>query len=302
MKLVSISVANFRSITKAPKIRIGRSTTLVGPNNEGKSNILFALTTAMKVLTDPRMALFRDDRRIPLRILETWYSWERDYPIHLQAKNENGESIITVEFELSKDEITAFKKEIRSSLNGTLPIKIILGRNRAPKVVVAKPGKGNAALSRKSAQIADFVSSRLDFEYIPAVRTAMSSEEIVRGLIERELQTLDDDPAFQEALAKVTALQDPILKQLSESIKGTLVKFLPDVKGVDVTIRSSDRTRALRANCEIFVDDGRRTSLGSPNRCVAEFIGREDGMRLLTYRGTPLRSELPRCESRKRGD
>ncbi len=41
---------------------------------------------------------------------------------------------------------------------------------------------------------------------------------------------------------------------------------------------------------------------GSPNRCVAEFIGREDGMRLLTYRGTPLRSELPRCESRKRGD
>jgi hypothetical protein len=50
MELVSFSVQNYRSITKANRIEIGRSTVLVGPNNEGKSNVLRALVTAMEVL------------------------------------------------------------------------------------------------------------------------------------------------------------------------------------------------------------------------------------------------------------
>jgi putative ATP-dependent endonuclease of OLD family len=51
MRLVSFSVQNYRSITKANKIKVGQSTVIVGPNNEGKSNVLRALVTAMKVIT-----------------------------------------------------------------------------------------------------------------------------------------------------------------------------------------------------------------------------------------------------------
>lgn len=39
MKLVSFSVTNYRSITKAHKISLGQYTVLLGKNNEGKSNI-----------------------------------------------------------------------------------------------------------------------------------------------------------------------------------------------------------------------------------------------------------------------
>ncbi len=52
MKLVSFSVNNYRSITKAYRLPIRQSTVLLGPNNEGKSNILKALVTGLEVLSD----------------------------------------------------------------------------------------------------------------------------------------------------------------------------------------------------------------------------------------------------------
>ena len=58
MRLLSFSVVNFRSITNARKIQTNNMTVLVGKNNEGKSNILKALTLAMDILkmysSDPR--------------------------------------------------------------------------------------------------------------------------------------------------------------------------------------------------------------------------------------------------------
>ena len=38
MQLVAFSVTNYRSITRAYKLPLRRSTALIGPNNEGKSN------------------------------------------------------------------------------------------------------------------------------------------------------------------------------------------------------------------------------------------------------------------------
>ncbi|MBK8686880.1 MAG: AAA family ATPase [Betaproteobacteria bacterium] len=46
MELVSFSVSNYRSITSAYKLPIRSPTVLIGPNNEGKSNILRALVTS----------------------------------------------------------------------------------------------------------------------------------------------------------------------------------------------------------------------------------------------------------------
>ena len=47
MQLVSFSVTNYRSITAAYKLSVRQSTVLIGPNNEGKSNVLRALVTAL---------------------------------------------------------------------------------------------------------------------------------------------------------------------------------------------------------------------------------------------------------------
>src|SRR4051812_10024510 len=50
MKLVSFAVKNYRSITGTSKLHIREGiTTLIGPNNEGKSNVLRAMVTALQI-------------------------------------------------------------------------------------------------------------------------------------------------------------------------------------------------------------------------------------------------------------
>lgn len=51
MRLVSFALSNFRSITRTERLSLDSFTVLVGPNNEGKSNILLGLVSGMKLLS-----------------------------------------------------------------------------------------------------------------------------------------------------------------------------------------------------------------------------------------------------------
>jgi putative ATP-dependent endonuclease of the OLD family len=260
MRLISITVEKYRSIVKAHKIRIGDSTGLVGPNSEGKSNILRALVTAMRILTRPPMMMTVHGGRITKGVSRSAFNWDVDFPLHLQEKQTNGQSIIILEFELADDELSDFQSAVGSRLSGTLPLKIALGRNDFT-VQVYKQGPGSKTLSEKSDRIADFVSKRLDFQHIPAIRTARSAEEIVEQMVELELRKLESDPDYLAALQRIAKIQQPLLNQLSESIKSTLVNFLPAVKDVRVQIPTEERFRAMRRSCRIIVDDGTATLL-----------------------------------------
>ena len=125
MRLVSFTVEKYRSITNAKKIGIDKSVTLVGPNNEGKSNLLRALVAAMNILT-----------------------------------------------------------------KGHRPVFLLKGK---ATVKVHKKGKGATTLSKKSKKIALFIARRLDFEQIPAVRTADAAQQIVNTLVEKELSQLEEN-------------------------------------------------------------------------------------------------------------
>lgn len=263
MELVHFTVQNYRSITKAYKLPIDRSTILVGPNNEGKSNILKALVAAMRVLTEgTREGTAGRGRRsygvlLPSRSI---YDWDQDFPVEQQKQKPSGESILIPEFLLDEEEINDFQQEIKSNLNGTLPLRIALGP-RSVNVTVSKKGRGAKTLSEKSDRIAAFVAKHLDFDYIPAVRTAASAERIVDALVERELQVIESDPEYAAALNRITELQQPILNRLSSSIQQTLVQFLPDIVEVKVQISEAGRSRALRRSTDIIVDDGTPTGL-----------------------------------------
>ena len=125
MKLVSFSVTNYRSITKAYKLPIRQSTILIGPNNEGKSNILRALVTALELLR--KLGQFKMMRgRFPQFIVRDSYEWVKDFPVTLQVKNPEGESTFNLEFELTDAEVDQFTEEVKSSLNGTLPVQLTL--------------------------------------------------------------------------------------------------------------------------------------------------------------------------------
>ena len=115
MRLVQFSVTNFRSIRKAEKLPIGDFTVLLGPNNEGKSNILQAMALGMRVLGRSRRPertrvrpLFRGGMVAEDRLGA--FNWERDYPLELQDTAPDGRTSMRFDFELTSDEMDEFRE------------------------------------------------------------------------------------------------------------------------------------------------------------------------------------------------
>jgi predicted ATPase len=260
MKLVSFSVKNFRSITAAYRLPIRQATVLIGPNNEGKSNILRALVTALEILQSLGGRRISRGRLHAYHESRETYFWPHDFPISLQEVRPDGESFFNLDFLLSDTEVNEFYEEVGSTLNGTLPIQLSLGR-KEPGFRVMKRGRGGPALSKKAELIANFVAKKININYIPAIRTADAAQEIVTRMVDRELSAVEEDDVFQQAIAEVAKLQQPILDQISEGIRETLKEFLPNVQHVRVQIPREARFRALRRSCEIIVDDGTPTTL-----------------------------------------
>lgn len=260
MRLASFSVTNYRSLTTAHKLPLSDATILLGQNNEGKSNLLAALAAAMAVVSQlAQRKLVQGRLRIPYRSTD-FYEWERDFPISLQEKYPGGESVFRLEFKLSDQERDAFRREVSSSLNENLPIEIRLGR-ADPAFKVLKKGPGSIALNKKAQLIADFVGKRVEFTYIPAVRTATAAIDVVRDMVERELRLLERDDSYRKLVRDLADAQKPTLKAISKRIGTALKDFLPQIKSVDVRLSEDSRYRALRRAIDIVVDDGTATSL-----------------------------------------
>jgi len=260
MQLVSFTVTNYRSITKAHKLPISNSTALVGPNNEGKSNILKALVTALEVLSHMRTTrVYRGRVRYLQSGLDS-YDWHKDYPISLQAKHPDGESTFNLEFRLSDDEIAEFRQEVKSNLDGTLPIQLTMGR-KDPGFKVLKRGPGGSTLSKKLDPIAKFVGSRIHITYIPAIRTSQEAHNVVASIVDEELATVESDLVYRKAMEEIAQLQKPILDMVSKKIRESLKEFLPNTKAVKVKMNEEARYRAMRRAYEIQVDDGVLTTL-----------------------------------------
>lgn len=260
MQLVSFSVTNYRSITHAYRLPIRQCTMLVGPNNEGKSNILKALVTALGFLGAlDRFRLHRGRLRMLNREVGG-YNWAKDFPISLQSRHPDWESVFRLEFKLSEAEVGEFENEVNSYLNGTLPIELSFGKND-PGFKVMKKGPGGPALSKKAGEIASFIAKRVNLTYIPAVRTSEEANNVVATIIDRELAKIETQKAYQDAMAEVAKLQTPVLESISEKIRETLKVFLPNVQGVKFNILDESRFRGLRREYEIIVDDGTATPL-----------------------------------------
>jgi len=189
------------------------------------------------------------------------YLWQRDFPIQLQDRRAGTQTILKLEFLLDDDECRQFKEEIGSSINGSLPLEIKIGKDQEPQIRLVKSGKNTTALAAKSAQIARFVANRIHFNYIPAVRTDNTTIELIGGLLSQELRSLESDERYLKALATITALQQPILDELAMRVHGPLKEFLPSIKAVKLEISESSRRYSLRRDVNVVIDDGTPTLL-----------------------------------------
>jgi putative ATP-dependent endonuclease of OLD family len=189
MRLVEVTVKNYRSIGSQTKFDVEDLTTLVGPNNEGKTNLLRALGLGMHLIerwstlpssvkTDGELSgaaatyFLRSFRGAPAsrRQESMGYSWQDDYPLSKQERRGTHPTVIRLKFRLTEDEIRDFSLATGIGNNGELPIEMSLSRGTASFGVV-KPGRGAAGHKAKAREIASFIAERLTFVLIPAVRT-----------------------------------------------------------------------------------------------------------------------------------
>lgn len=259
MKLSDFSVVNYRSITTARKIKTNNMTVLVGKNNEGKSNILRALTLAMDIMK----IYSKDPRSLQIAVrpyLKNHYSWEKDYPISLQEKNPNGWSSIDLNFELDEQDILAIRSMTGIRLSGCIPVRVSTN-GAAAKIDIPKRGTATFADADNKKKIIEYVCFKIDFNFIPAVRTEYDALRVVDSLIEKSLETLDTNPDYINAMNKIEELQQGILDGISNQIIEPLQEFLPTVRNVQIHIQNERRRIAMRRNTEIIIDDGTPTPI-----------------------------------------
>ena len=192
-----------------------------------------------------------------------------------------------LEFKLDEQEIEAFRRNIRSNLNGILPIVISIDKDSHYEVKVVKRGRGIKALNSKSTAITSYIARRISFNYIPAVRTQKQSLDIIYPLLTDELSVLESNPKYSKALKTISRLEKPILKELSQKVKERLSEFLPDIKKVEIKI-SDDPSERLNSpsDFEVIVNDGTATNI--------EYKG--DGVKSLAALGL-LKSRVSRTDA-----
>ena len=267
MKLTYFSIQDFRSIAKAKFEELATVAILIGPNNEGKSNVLRALHSCLTLLADEDMSLrpsttLGGSKVIRVRYDRDTYDWAADFPVGKQAKSPDGDSVFELHFELTEDEQATFLGQTNSKLNGVLPIQLSFGPSPYASFKVLKQGRGGSALSRKALAICRFISTSLDFVYVPAIRTAETSEDLVTDLVTRELRLLERNPKYVESLNDLLELQQPVLDSIVGRLRASLREFLgASFKDVRLDISSRNRFRPMVRGAQIVIDDGTPTPL-----------------------------------------
>ena len=278
MKLVKFSVTNFRSILEAQNIPISDITVLVGKNNEGKSNLLKALSIAMEIISyhARRYGMHRIGRsnlyrtpsffgaqesgtQYPLAYgADDIYKWERDFPISKIPEEGIRQTILKLEFELDNKEIKVFNEKNNVILDDFLSLKITI---TSENYYLIEAVQGDNTLNLDASIITNFITERISFNYIPAVRTHEKISQVIDKLVSHELLSLRKDRNYINALKTIDELEEPILKSLSERIKEPLSEFLPEITGVKINPTESSRDIERRRNFDVEIDDGTLTSI-----------------------------------------
>ena len=251
MQLVNFSVTNYRSITKAHKINLQNITVLVGRNNEGKSNILMALNVAMETMMQ---------HANHANVHERLYDWQRDFPVQLQQRKNNLDSIFRLNFRLNHDENTEFFRTTGIRSNEDIPIELKYGQDNRAKITV--PKKGSSSFNDKSEKVTAFICERIAINYIQAVRTEDMAMDVIHRLISTELSKLYDNEEYKSAEQTIYNLQEAVYNDIANRILAPLQEFLPQLTNVEIKSRGRRLVwRGFRNDVDVILNDGTPTCI-----------------------------------------
>lgn len=279
MELESLTISKYRSIIKKTQIDLDGLTVLLGPNNQGKSNILQAIRLGMETLALAKSRLdFNAESGMPeMKHLprqrygfirsrfalqsDLRYDWSRDFPAQLRK---NGRvkpvSELRFNFSLSEHERKSFKLATTKSNNGRLVVEIKFYQDNI-EIDFPKPG-GSSSYRKSGREICNFIGEHFTFLYVPAIRTAEQAFEAISELIADRLAGLAKDDEYKTLVSKLDTLHQAHAEELSRSIGARLDIYMQGQSDLSIQMQSgSIRVGGLRAIENIELDDGVPTSI-----------------------------------------
>lgn len=285
LRLAEVTVQNHRSITTQTKFVVDDLTTLVGPNNQGKSNLLRALALGMEVIqrwptlrhTSVRngevsgiaaSTFLRPRRLVPTGQLTKGYRWSEDYPLPKQASRGAHPTLLKLRFRLEDHEVEEFTQQTGITNNGELPIEIALGR-LSVKFGVAKPGRGAATHRAKTPEIAAFIASRISLVSVPAIRTSDQAIGLVNELARRRTRSLLASEEYQELTDRLNALRQEAVKAVADDLTKSVQRYIPSVGAIYLQSADVEQTNAIE---DLSMDDGTETSIESKGDGIKSLV------------------------------
>jgi len=286
MRLREVTVKNFRSIGTQTKFQLGDLTTLVGPNNEGKSNLLRAVGLGM-YLIDRWSSIPGNATGTDLTgTLASWiarstrsgagtrrqdalgYSWSDDYPISKQLRPGSHPTVLRLTFGLTPEEVQEFYEATGIANNGELPVEISLSRSSASFGVV-KPGRGAASHKAKAREIATFISQRLTFVSIPAVRTIEQARGLMNDLSRIRIRELTQSEEYVALADKLKKLRHSAIEGVGAELTASVQRYLPSISEIQILTTDLERSDNVE---DVLVNDGSITSLANKGDGVKSLV------------------------------
>jgi hypothetical protein len=263
--------------------------TLIGANNEGKSNILRALRLALTAMEDIRLFTVRGNnmrvRQSTLRREDSdiYYDWAKDFPIDLQSKEKLKDKAtrIKLTFSLNDEEVEEFTQKFNLKVNGSIPVELVFSKDLL-EVDIIKQGPGKAAFQNQRAEISRFLSERLRFVYIPAVRTSDIAVNIINRITSQRLRRASGE-VLSKVAAELSAVESSVFQEIEAELKETLNSYITEVRAVRISSPYRPGLLPEGRNYNVMIDDGSETELSSKGDGVQSLVA----MALLQSRGGP---------------
>lgn len=280
MDLRVVRIQKYRSLATEAVIILDGLTVLVGPNNQGKSNVLQAMKLGMDTLEVASMRLLQTDDgktvslpHIPRLRQTSWttrqrpgqrvhYDWTRDYPLQYRDHSRVAKhSTVRFDFTLTPEDQRDFLKMTGSKNNGQLSAELKFGIDG---VEIDFPKRGTKAGSyRQSAkEICRFICERFKFLYVPAIRTTDQAAQVINELIFERMSTLRLNEEYRALIEHLAEFHDSRLMELKESLGERLKVYLPGFQSLEIQLDSSSMFSPRSGSADsIELDDGTLTSI-----------------------------------------
>lgn len=300
MRLARVGVSKYRSIDQQAVFEVDDFTVLVGPNNQGKSNLLRAAVLAMQVIeswarlperlaTEVKLPLAEVLRDASFRLGRSdrqgryvGYSWEADYPVFARGRRGvKSATEIRLDFELNEQEQIEYRRSTSVSTNEKLPILITLD---AQSVSLSVYKRGPGRHQENAGSIARFVAERVELLHVPAVRTGRVAIEVAEAILESRRRQVLKSEEYRSLMDNLRVLDAEATTEVSGLLLESLKRFLPATEGVDLQVRSMPRAVALS---DILIDDGVPTSISAKGDGVQSLVALALTLEWTNSRSTP---------------